>query len=148
MTESTPVSIEDIIAENLDKLSVMHDRAERALKKFSLEFPADFYESLKEELLSLFLPKGHRRKLRLKLVIDTTAIIQDSFRVAKGKPSTTERLLSSAFVEMIAPPNILDEVSTKLREKLPRGASLEKALSHAKSLLSRIRMKHTRRLSD
>jgi predicted nucleic acid-binding protein len=41
---------------------------------------------------------------------------------------------------MMAPPNILDEVSTKLREKLPRGASLEKALSHAKSLLSRVKI--------
>src|SRR5713226_7944787 len=140
MTGSTPVSIEDIVAEKLDKFSAMHDRAERALKKISLGFPPDFYESLKEELPNLFLPKGRRGRLRLKLVIDTTAIIHDSFRVAQGKPSTTERLLSSAFVEMMAPPNILDEVSTKLREKLPRGASLEKALSHAKSLLSRIKI--------
>ena len=103
MTESTPVSIEDIIAENLGKFSSWHEHAERALKDISLEFPANFYESLKEELLEFLLPKGHQKRLKLKLVIDTTAIIQDSFRVAKGKPSTTERFLSSAFVEMILP---------------------------------------------
>ena len=140
MTESTPVSIEDIIAENLGKFSSWHEHAERALKDISLEFPADFYESLKEELLEFLLPKGHQKRLKLKLVIDTTAIIQDSFRVAKGKPSTTERFLSSAFVEMIAPPNILEEVATQIRPKLPRGASLEKALNHAKSLLSRVKI--------
>jgi predicted nucleic acid-binding protein len=140
MTESTPVSIEDIITGNLDKFSVFHGLAERVLKDLSLELPAEFYEYLKEELLELLLAKGQRIRLKLKLVIDSTAIIQDSFRVAKGKPSSTERFLSSAFVEMIAPPNILEEVAAQIRKKLPRGASLEKALNHAKSLLSRVKI--------
>jgi predicted nucleic acid-binding protein len=143
MTESTPVSIEDIIAENLDKFASLHDRAERALKDLSLELPADFYESLTEELMELLLQKGHARRLKLKLVIDTTVIIHDSFRVAKGRSSTTERFLSSSFVEVVAPPSIVDEVVTQIRKDLPRGASLEKALSHAKSLLSRIKIATT-----
>jgi len=140
MTESSPISIEDIIAENLGKFSSMHVRAEHALRNLSLELPPDFYESLKEELLELLLPKGQGRRIKLRLVIDTTVIIHDSFRVAKGKPSTTERFLSSAFVEMMAPPNIIDEVATQIRKDLPPGASLEKALSHARSLISRIKI--------
>jgi predicted nucleic acid-binding protein len=140
METKEPVSIDDIIAENWSKFSNMRERAERALKGFSAEFPPDFYEALKEELLGFLLPKGNRTKLKVKLVIDTNIIIRDAFRVAKGKPSTTERFLSSAFVELIAPSNIIEEVHETIRKDLPRGASLEKAVRHARFLLSKVKI--------
>jgi predicted nucleic acid-binding protein len=144
MTAKDPVSIDDVMAESWNKFSTLHDKAERALKAFSRELPPDLYESLKSELLRFVFPKGHPTKLKVRLVIDTNIIIHDAFRVGRGKPSTTERILSSAFVELIAPPNILEEVEETIRKDLPAGVSLEKALGHAKSLLSKIEIATTR----
>ncbi len=140
MVVEEPVSLTDIIAENWDKFSTLRDRAKRAFKDLTSELPPDFYESLKADLLRFIFPKGRQSKLTVKLVIDTNIIIRDAFRVAKGKPSTTERLLSSAFVEVMAPPNIVEEVQETIRKDLPPGASLEKALVHARSLLSRVKI--------
>ncbi len=40
----------------------------------------------------------------------------------------------------MAPPNIVEEVLKTIRDDLPRGASLEKALIHARSLLSKLKI--------
>jgi len=98
VSSENPVSLGDIIAENWDKFADLRDRAEKAFESLLRELPPDLYESLKEDLLGLIFPKGHQTKLRVRLVIDTNIIIQDAFRVAKGLSSTTERLLTSAFV--------------------------------------------------
>ncbi len=144
MTAKEPVSIDDIMAESWDKFSTLHDKAETALKALSRELPPDLYESLKVELLGLIFPKGHATKLSVRLVIDTNIIIRDSFRVGKGKPSTTERILSSPFVELLAPPNIFEEVRETIQKDLPPGASQERALGHAMSILSKVKIATTK----
>jgi len=132
--------LKDILEENWDRFAGLKLQAENGLKLLSRELPPDFYETLREELLRLFFRTKSGAKLKVRLVVDANIIIRDAFRVAKGLLSTTERFLSSSFVEMIAPPNIVQEVDNEIRRDLPHGASLETALSHAKSLLAKVRL--------
>ncbi|HEV2520001.1 MAG TPA: PIN domain-containing protein [Thermoplasmata archaeon] len=83
---------------------------------------------------------GGTPRFTLRVVIDTNIIVQDSIAVAKGKPSTTERILSSPFVEVYAPNNITEESNRILRNRSKRGVPLEPALRHAAALLQRVRL--------
>ncbi|MEM0050797.1 MAG: PIN domain-containing protein [Candidatus Bathyarchaeia archaeon] len=106
------------------------------IRKTSRELPADFYQFLKEKIFSFILKENDSFDIKLKLVIDSNIIIKDSFRVAKGMPSTTLRLFQSPFVELIAPKHITDEVYRQIKSDIPPNADLSKALSHARNLLN------------
>lgn len=53
-------------------------------------------------------------KAKISFVVDSNIIIQDSFRVASGKESTTYRIFSSPFLRLVAPSSIGSEVYTKI----------------------------------
>lgn len=72
--------------------------------------------------------------------MDANIIIRDSFRVAQGKMPSTERIFSSPYIELLAPKIILEEVEQQIRKDLPKNASLEKALAHARELHSKIKI--------
>jgi predicted nucleic acid-binding protein len=82
-----------------------------------------------------------RGKPRVRVVIDSNIIFGDALRVARGLPSSTDRILRSRFIEPWAPRQIREEVEQNIREEFPRlGASVEDGLAHANKLLSELRL--------
>lgn len=118
---------------------------ESLLTKISRDLPADIYEELRDELVSIFPSSLKGVKTRLKLVVDSNVVVKDAFRVAKGKPSSTRRLFASEFVELLAPPDISDEVHREIEHDLPKGVSREAARAQADALLSEIKTVRTRK---
>lgn len=115
---------------------------------YSRGLPPRFYKSIRDGVSKSFggsiealAEAGLAPRFHLKVVLDTNIVVQDSLAVAAGKPSTTARILSSPFVSVIAPPQILEETERIIRtrakkKKLP----VEVALSHARSLLRTVRI--------
>ena len=108
------------------------------IRETSRELPIELYQFLKEKMFSFLLEKEDMFAVKLKLVIDSNIIIRDAFRVARGIPSTTLRLLSSPFVELIAPKQIIEEVYEQIRKDIPSNADLTVALTHAREILKHV----------
>ncbi len=108
------------------------------IRKTSREIPVEFYKFLKEKVFSILLGKEDMLAVKLKLVIDSNIIIKDAFRVARGIPSTTLRLLKSPFVELIAPRQIIEEVHKQVRTDIPPNTDLNLALAHANKFLQHV----------
>lgn len=146
MTESKAVSIEDFMSENWEKFAAFEAAAEEGLIEISRKLPPDLHSIIRSKVLELLIGcvpvdvDEHESTLKVRLVVDANIIIQDSFRVAKGVPSSTLRILSSPYLELVAPDIMEEEVVRIIREQLPKGASLNKAMAHSQELLSRIRM--------
>ena len=112
--------------------------ADDAVVRASRDMPADFYDELRTGILASLMSVIGGGRLTVTLVIDTNIIVGDAFRVAKGKPSTTERLMSSRFVGSVSPRDITREAREQVVKDLPKGASLEAAKMQAERLLSQI----------
>lgn len=132
-----PISIDDFVNENWQLFDQFKEAATEGIRKFAREMPPELHDELRKNLFEELLNSNalHQSRLRVRLAIDTNIILQDAFRVGNGKPSTTGRLLKSPYVEVVAPTVIWEEVERNIRTYLPKGASLEKALGHAKALL-------------
>ncbi|MDE1838060.1 MAG: hypothetical protein KGJ23_15790, partial [Euryarchaeota archaeon] len=137
----TPISIEDVISENGEVLEQVKVGVREGLTRLARELPPGFHQEMRQALLEVVLEANgvKRSPLKVRLVIDSNIIIAEAFRVGKGKPSTTERVLRSPFVEVLAPRIVWEEVEREVRKDLPKGASLEKALAHARVLLGLVK---------
>jgi predicted nucleic acid-binding protein len=146
MTKSEAVSLGDFMSENWEKFAAFETAAEEGLTEISRRLPPDLHSIIRGKVLELLIgcvpldADCNASTLKVRLVVDANIIVQDSFRVAKGVPSSTLRVLSSPYLELLAPEIMEEEVERIVREKLPRGASLKKALAHSRQLLSRISM--------
>lgn len=98
--------------------------------------PASCYEEIKKGLFELMILGGFGGKLLVQCVIDSNIIVCDALRVARGKGSTTERILQSEFIRFLAPPEIVKEVEKNIMDELEGQGNLELALEHARRLLS------------
>jgi predicted nucleic acid-binding protein len=136
-----PISIEDVISENTEVLEQVRVGVRDGLEKFARELPPGFHEEMRQGLLEVIIEANgvKRSPLKVRLVIDSNIIIAEAFRVGKGIPSTTERVLRSPFVEVYAPRIVWEEVEHVVRRDLPKGASLERALAHAHVLLGLVK---------
>jgi len=143
--ETEAISIEDFQSENWEQFAAFESAAEEGLTKIVRELSPEFHTYIRNTVLKALISSGpffdekHLSMFKVRLVIDANIIVQDSFRVAKGKFSSTDRILSSPYLELLAPDVIEEEVMRKIHENLPKGASLEIALAHAKKLLTRVR---------
>ena len=124
--------------EDIEFFRQFDEAADDAVKKVSRELPAGYYENLRTGILSTLMSVIGGGRLTATLVIDTNIVVADAFRVAQGKPSTTERLMASRFVKLVAPRDITSEAREKVVKKVPKGASLEVAKNHVEALLKRI----------
>jgi predicted nucleic acid-binding protein len=125
-------------AEDIEFFKQFDDVADETLKQISRSLPAEFYGELRTGVLSSLMSVIGGGRLTVTLVVDTNIVVADAFRVAQGKPSTTERLMASRFVRLVAPSDITREAREKVTQKLPKGASLEVARSHVERLLQQI----------
>jgi predicted nucleic acid-binding protein len=130
------------MAENWDYFGYgeLESKAEDSLTQMSRQLPAGYYGSIRDRLLEILILAGFKGKLRIRVVVDSCIVVGDALRVAKGKPSSTERILSSEFIEVLAPRDIREEVERNIRSELEEGPPLERALSHARRLLSRLKI--------
>ena len=135
------ISIEDVISENAEVLEQVKVGVKDGLNSFARDLPPGFHEEMRRRLLEVVVEANgfKRAPLKVRLVIDSNIIIAEAFRVGKGRPSTTERVLRSPFVEVYAPRIVWEEVEHVVRRDLPNGASLEKALAHARLLLGLVK---------
>ena len=145
MRKTEAISIEDFMSENWEQFAAFESAAEEGLTKITRDLPPKLHAEIRSEVFKALISscplidEKHRSRLKVRLVIDANIIVQDSFRVAKGKFSSTERIFSSPYLEVLAPDIIEKEVERKIHEKLPKGASLEKALAHAQKLFTLLR---------
>jgi predicted nucleic acid-binding protein len=130
--------LERFEAEDIEFFRAFDGAADEAVQRISRQLPPDYYESLRSGVLSTLMSVIGGGRLRVTLVVDTNIVVADAFRVAQGRPSTTERLMSSRFVKLVAPGDINSEAREKVVEKLPKGASLDVAMNHVEVLLRRI----------
>lgn len=130
--------LERFEAEDIEFFRQFDDAADDAVKKASRDLPAEYYEKLRHGILSSLMSVIGGGRLTVTLVIDTNIVVADAFRVAQGKQSTTERLMASRFVKLVAPRDIRVEAREKVVKKLPKGASLEVARKHLEALLAKI----------
>ena len=133
--------ISDIIAENYDELHSFRDKFNNYYRTMVRMFPNDLMQEIRSFLLYSLSSFLSDKQLKLKITIDTNIIVMDSIRVANGKISSTSILLSSPYIDVFAPPNIEREVTSALEDRFKNNpAKLKVALSHAKSLLSKVRI--------
>lgn len=136
--DPTPIPLDDFISENWQTFAAFEAEAEKQLTTLSRELPAGCYDKLRNELLKFVLLSGIGGKVRIRTVVDSSVIIGDVLRVASGKQSTTERILSSEFMEFVGPPEMLTEVERNVREKIGDRPNLDPILSYAGRLVSHI----------
>jgi predicted nucleic acid-binding protein len=133
--------ISDIIAENYDELHSFRDKFYNYYRTMVRMFPNDLMQEIRSFLLYSLSSFLSDKQLKLKITIDTNIIVMDSIRVANGKISSTSILLGSPYIDVFAPPNIEREVTSALEDRFKNNpAKLKVALSHAKSLLSKVRI--------
>jgi predicted nucleic acid-binding protein len=130
--------LERFEAEDVEFFKNFDEAADEAVRRVSRDLPAEYYSELRTGILSTLMSVIGGGRLTVTLVIDTNIVVADAFRVAQGKPSTTERLMASRFVRLVAPRDIAREAREKVVKKLPKGASLELAKGHVEALLRRI----------
>lgn len=130
--------LEHFETDDIEFFQQFDDAADEAVKKVSRDFPPEYYENLRSGILSTLMSVIGGGRLTVTLVMDTNIVVADAFRVAQGKPSSTERLMASRFVKLVAPRDITREAREKVVKKLPKGASLEVAKNHVEVLLRRI----------
>ncbi len=110
------------------------------IKKISRTVDPKVIEEIMNYLGPCVLKIVTNGNLKFSLVIDANIIISDAFRVASNKPSTTDRIFSSPFLDLIAPTVIVSEVNKQIKSDLPKNASLSLALAWAKKLLSKVKL--------
>jgi predicted nucleic acid-binding protein len=133
--------ISDIIAENYDELHSFKDKFYNYYRTMVRMFPNDLMQEIRSFLLYSLSSFLSDKQLKLKITIDTNIIVMDSIRVANGGISSTSILLGSPYIDVFAPPNIEREVTSALEDRFKNNpAKLKVALSHAKSLLSKVRI--------
>lgn len=125
-------------AEDYEHFAQFDNVVDETLKDASRALPADFYDNLRTGILRSLVAVAGGTRLRVRLVVDTNILLMDAFRVARGVPSTTGRLLESRFVELVAPSEIRAEARSHVVRDLPKGASLKAAQVHLEMLLSRL----------
>lgn len=125
-------------AEDIEFFRQFDQLADQAVREVSRRLPPDYYDQLRSGVLSSLMSVIGSGRLSVTLVMDTNIVLADAFRVATGRPSTTERLMASRFVRLVAPAEIAAEAREKVVKKLPKGASLEAAKAHIEKLLKRI----------
>lgn len=108
------------------------------IHKVSRNIDAETIEQILTEVGSDIMETIFGGKPKVSFVIDSNIIVADSFRVASGKASTTDRILSSPFLRLIAPSSIESEVYDQIKSDIPENCSLKIALLRAKELLSRV----------
>ena len=109
------------------------------ISQFARDLPVEVYEAIRDEIISRLFSISEPSLAILNFVVDSNIIVSDSFRVGRGKKSSTERIFSSVFVKLYAPKS-LEEVYVQIKEDLPKGCSLETAITHAKRLISKIEL--------
>jgi predicted nucleic acid-binding protein len=134
------IPMDEFISENWDYFGPFEAQAENRLTQLSREMPAGLYESIRDRLFELMVLAGLKGKLKVKAVIDSDIVVGDAIRVARGKESSTERILSTTFIECLAPLRIVEEVERNIRKKINDDEAVEKALTHARRLLSHVRI--------
>jgi len=110
------------------------------IKEMSRNIPPDLFKLLKESIFSEIIGHKGPLKLKLRLVIDSNIIIADCFRVARGRPLSTLRLIQSPFLELMAPKVIINEVYRQIKLDIPKDADLSIALEHANKILNNIKI--------
>ena len=130
--------LERLEAEDIDFFRAFDDVADETVAKVSRSLPPDFYEDARQGILTSLMSVIGGGRLRVTLVMDSCIVVADAFRVAEGKPSTTERLMASHFLRLVAPPDIAREAREQVVRDLPKNASLDVARAHVERLLSRI----------
>lgn len=116
------------------------EKVKRKISEFAREIPAEVYEVVRDEIVAKLFDEGNLSLAILEFVVDSNIIIGDAFRVGSGKPSSTYRIFSSAFVKLYAPKSINDEVYSKIKKDLPKGCDLKLALNQADKLLSKVEL--------
>ena len=132
--------LKDSLPEEWKGLLDNPDKAKAKLSKFARELPAELYEVVRDRIIPELLYIEEPSMATLNFVVDSNIIVSDSFRVGRGKQSSTARIFSSAFVKLYAPKSIEREVFTQIKEDLPNDCSLEVATNNAKRLLSKIEL--------
>ena len=130
--------LERFEAEDIEFFKQFDEAADEAIRQASRDLPAGYYEELRSGILSTLMSVIGGGRLTVTLVLDTNIVVADAFRVAQGKPSTTQRLMESRFVRLVAPSDITSEARENVVKKLPKGASLKMAKNHVETLLQRI----------
>lgn len=110
------------------------------ISQFARDLPVEVYEAIRDEIISRLFSISEPSLAILNFVVDSNIIVSDSFRVGRGKKSSTERIFSSVFVKLYAPKSLEEEVFVQIKEDLPKGCSLETAITHAKRLISKIEL--------
>jgi hypothetical protein len=112
----------------------LESSAESTLTQLSRKLPPSYYGQIRSKLLEIMILTGLSGRLMAKTVIDSCIVVSDALRVASGKPSSTERILSSKFSEVLAPGDIRGEVERNIRASLEEGPALE--VMRARQLLA------------
>lgn len=136
--ETRRLLLTDYLVDNRDTFKEMRAAGKKEINKISKNFPPDLHCKVRDEILGWVGANGLNFSFRFTFTVDSNIIVADSFRVAKEKPSSTPRIFSCPYVELVSHKNIRDEVLEAIEKDLPKGANKQKAVEHAKYLLSQI----------
>jgi predicted nucleic acid-binding protein len=134
-------SLTDFMNGNLEAFAAFDTEFDKGVIRVGREIDPAFHDYVLRQLIDVFTAGlSKKRSLKSRLVIDSNIVVGDAFRVSVGKPSSTERLFASPFLELWAPNTIEEEVAESIRDDLPKGGSSEKAKAHAAKLLRKIKL--------
>src|SRR5205807_5798563 len=135
-----PKAVAAFIGENWGFFHELEEQATSTLTRTSRRLPPEFYSQLNQSLLHSVAKVRPGAQLRCRVVLDTNIVVADAIRVSKGQESSTERILASPYIDVVAPDQIQEETPRILKERIRDGNRLRAALTHASRLLSRVRI--------
>ena len=131
-------TIEDLINEKFSAFESFKKEFTLYYRNYIRDLPSEIHRTMRDWVIrALSLSTA---KLKIRITVDTNIIVSDAIRVANGKQSSTIKLFSSPYVEIYAPKNITNEVIEKLKERVKDQLQLNKAISHARLLLSKVKI--------
>ena len=134
------IPLKEFMDEKWEYFAGFENQTEKLLTEISRELPPQCYDEMRVELLEFMLLSGINGKISINTVLDSNIIVGDALRVASGKKSRTERILSSPYANYSAPAEIKDEVERNIKKNLQGDSRLDSALAHAKNLLSNVKI--------
>lgn len=98
-----------------------------------------------EEQLRLFLSEfgnvlSSSTGFRVRVVVDTNVALSETLRLMKGKGPFLAKLSCSPFLDVLAPVEMLDELTEKIREKFQEPKEQSNALEIARDIIQNVRV--------
>jgi predicted nucleic acid-binding protein len=100
----------------------------------------NFEEYLRTFLLELELILKSSTGFKIRLVVDTNAVLSEAIRLVKGGKPFLSALIESPFLDFLAPPEIIQELNRIIPKRIADSAERKVIVENVRKIVDRIKI--------